>query len=69
MRCSSPAEAGVWVRRSAHEVLVGALAGPRDPRVLGLCTTHLERLVPPQGCRVRDVRPAVAISSSGARAS
>ena len=44
------------LRYDEREVLVGAVSAEPDPRLVDLCSEHAERLVPPIGWRIVDLR-------------
>ena len=62
MRCDGTPAATVSLRYESREVIVGDLAPQRDPNLLDLCPGHVERLTPPIGWEVRDLRTRVQAS-------
>jgi len=61
MRCEAEPVATITLGYAEREVVIGSLLEERDPNLLDLCQEHAERLTPPVGWTVRDVRePATA---------
>lgn len=61
LRCRSKASVTVALRYGDREVLVDELSPDTDPTLVDLCREHADRLTPPIGWRIVDVRlPAVA---------
>ncbi len=56
LRCRSRASVTVALAYGDREVVVGALSAEADPRLVDLCVEHADRLTPPVGWRVVDVR-------------
>jgi hypothetical protein len=62
MSCGSTPIATIALRYADRTVLVSDLVPTRDPNLLDLCAGHLERLTPPVGWLVDDVRtPALSL--------
>ncbi len=62
MRCTAEAVATVGLSYEGKVVVVGELAPEPNPNLLDLCSTHVERLTPPIGWRVRDERAAEPVA-------
>ena len=45
-----------------REVIVGDLLTERDPHLLDLCREHVDRMTPPVGWIVRDLRSATPLA-------
>jgi Protein of unknown function (DUF3499) len=61
MRCEAEPVATVALRYEQREVMIGDLRPERDPDLLDLCREHVERLTPPVGWSIQDLRaPALA---------
>jgi len=60
MRCRAEPVATVALRYAEREVVVAELAPERDPELLDLCRTHVDRMTPPLGWTVTDRRPVAA---------
>lgn len=59
LRCDAEPASTVILLYNSREIMVGDLLPERDPNLLDLCREHVERLTPPVGWVVRDVRVAV----------
>lgn len=64
MRCGGTPAATVSLRYEAREVVIADLSLAHDPSLLDLCAEHVERLTPPVGWQVRDVRTSTAVVAS-----
>ena len=65
MSCRSTPVATIALRYADRAVLVRDLVPARDPNLLDLCADHLERMTPPVGWLVDDVRtPALSAERS-----
>jgi hypothetical protein len=61
MRCEAEPVATITLGYAEREVVIESLLEERDPNLLDLCQEHAERMTPPVGWTVRDVRePAAA---------
>jgi uncharacterized protein DUF3499 len=67
-RCSQPASATVEIRYGPREVVLFDLPGEHDPNHLELCHEHADRLVPPIGWALHDVRGDGAVELEAAPA-
>lgn len=56
MRCGHEPVVTVSLSYTEREVVVADLLPERDPNLLDLCREHVERLTPPVGWHVRDLR-------------
>ncbi len=56
MRCDAEPVATVTLRYAEREVAIGSLLAERDRNLLDLFREHVERMTPPVGWTVRDVR-------------
>jgi hypothetical protein len=63
MRCAAEPVATVALRYAERKVVVEDLLPDRDPNLLDLCREHAERMTPPLGWSVRDLRVLAAASS------
>ena len=61
LRCRIDATVTVALRYGAREVIVGDLAPEGDPTLVDLCREHADRLTPPIGWRIVDVRVPAAV--------
>jgi len=61
LRCRSRASVTLALRYGDREVLVEELAPDTDPSLVDLCLEHAERLTPPIGWRIVDLRVAAAV--------
>lgn len=59
MRCGAYPAATVALAYASREVVIDDLLPERDPNLLDLCGEHVERMVPPRGWTVRDLRTLV----------
>lgn len=59
LRCRARARATVLLRYEDREVVIGELAPEPDPSLVDLCAEHADRLTPPLGWRINDVRSPV----------
>jgi hypothetical protein len=59
--CRTEATVTVALRYGAREVVVGALTPETDPALVDLCLEHTDRLTPPIGWRIVDVRVPAAV--------
>lgn len=60
LRCRTPASVTAALRYGDRELIVGELSPDTDPTLVDLCREHADRLIPPLGWRIVDVRvPAV----------
>ena len=64
MRCEAEPVATVSLRYEEREVLIDELTSQRDRNLLDLCREHVERMTPPVGWTVSDVRHATAALTS-----
>ncbi len=64
MRCDAEPVATVSLRYEEREVTIVDLIPERDRHLLDLCRTHVDRMTPPVGWRVRDSRSVVEVSES-----
>jgi hypothetical protein len=62
MRCGQEPVVTVSLSYEAREVVVADLGAERDPNLLDLCREHVDRMTPPVGWTVRDLRPAAALA-------
>lgn len=56
MRCGQEPVVTVSLSYTEREVVVADLLVDRDPNLLDLCREHVERMTPPVGWTVRDLR-------------
>jgi hypothetical protein len=56
LRCTTRASITVALRYGDREVLVDRLSPDTDPTLVDLCLDHAERLTPPMGWRIVDLR-------------
>jgi hypothetical protein len=61
LRCRADAVVTVALRYGDREVVVGDLTPDTDPTLVDLCGEHADRLTPPIGWRIVDVRVPEAI--------
>jgi hypothetical protein len=61
LRCRTEAVVTVALRYGDREVVVGDLTPDTDPTLVDLCREHADRLTPPIGWRIVDVRVPEAI--------
>lgn len=59
MRCEAEPVAAMSLRYDQRQVVIGSVGKDRDPGVLELCREHADRITPPIGWTVRDLRPAL----------
>jgi hypothetical protein len=59
MRCGHEPVVSVSLAYDDRQVVIDALGEERDPTRLDLCREHAERMTPPVGWSVVDVRRAV----------
>lgn len=65
MSCRSSPIATIALRYADRTVVVRDLVPTRDPNLLDLCGSHLERMTPPVGWLVDDARtPALSAERS-----
>lgn len=62
MRCGAEPAATVSLVYAERRILVADLLVERDPNLLDLCRKHVDRLRPPVGWHVDDVRRAASVS-------
>jgi hypothetical protein len=62
MRCGQEPVFTVSLSYMEREVVVADLLAERDPNLLDLCREHVERMTPPVGWTVRDLRTAATIA-------
>jgi Protein of unknown function (DUF3499) len=62
LRCRADATVTVALRYGNREVVVGVLTPDTDPTLVDLCREHGDRLTPPIGWRIVDVRVPAAVS-------
>jgi len=60
--CDGRAIATVALSYGPKEVLIGDLTGERDPNLLDLCRSHTDRLSPPLGWKLTDLRSRTEVS-------
>ena len=61
LRCRTSATVTVALSYRDREVVVGELAPDTDPTLVDLCREHADRLTPPIGWRIVDVRVPAAV--------
>jgi uncharacterized protein DUF3499 len=61
LRCRTEATVTVTLRYRDREVVVGELTPDTDPTLVDLCGEHADRLTPPIGWRIIDVRVPAAV--------
>ena len=61
LRCRTAATVTVALSYRDREVVVGELAPDTDPTLVDLCREHADRLTPPIGWRIVDVRVPAAV--------
>jgi hypothetical protein len=64
MRCNAEPAATVSLQYADRQVVIGDLAGERDPNLLDLCDEHVARMTPPVGWTVRDERASAPVFTS-----
>ena len=62
MRCDREPVVTVSLSYQDREVIVGELLAERDPHLLDLCREHVDRMTPPVGWIVRDVRDVTRLA-------
>ena len=65
MRCAAEPVATVSLLYAEREVLIGDLLPERDRNLLDLCREHVDRMTPPVGWNVRDLRTDVPTALVG----
>ena len=65
MRCPAEPVATVSLVYGEREVLIGDLLPERDRNLLDLCREHVDRMTPPVGWNVRDLRTDVPAALVG----
>jgi hypothetical protein len=65
MRCAAEPVATVSLLYAEREVLIGDLLPERDRNLLDLCREHVERMTPPVGWNVRDLRTDAPVELVG----
>ena len=63
LRCRSIASVTVTLRYGDREVLIDGLAPDTDPNLVDLCFDHAERLTPPIGWSMVDLRAPVVVGA------
>lgn len=62
MRCGQEPVVTVSLAYAEREVVVADLLPERDPNLLDLCRDHVDRMTPPVGWTVRDLREAAPVA-------
>lgn len=62
MRCSHEPVVTVSLSYAERQVVVADLTAERDPNLLDLCREHNDRMTPPVGWTVRDLRATAALA-------
>jgi len=62
MRCDQEPVVTVSLSYTERQVVVANLLSQRDPNLLDLCREHVERMTPPVGWTVRDLRATTPIA-------
>jgi hypothetical protein len=62
MRCGHEPIVTISLSYAEREVVVRDLVPERDPNLLDLCREHVDRMTPPVGWSVRDLRAAAPIA-------
>jgi Protein of unknown function (DUF3499) len=62
MRCSHEPVVTVSLSYAERQVILAALTTERDPNLLDLCREHTDRMTPPVGWTVRDLRIPAALA-------
>lgn len=62
MRCSQEPVVTVSLSYTEREVVVADLLAERDPNLLDLCREHVDRMTPPVGWTVRDLRAVESVA-------
>jgi hypothetical protein len=60
MRCPTEPVATILLRYAERDVVIDDLTVERDPNLLDLCREHVDRMTPPVGWTVSDIREAPA---------
>ena len=68
MRCDAEPIATVSLRYADREVAIGPLLAERDRNLLDLCREHVDRMTPPVGWAIRDVRVTVVAHAAAPHA-
>ena len=63
LRCRTTAAVTVALRYGDRELLIGELAPDTDPNLVDLCAEHAERLTPPIGWTIVDLRVPAAVGA------
>jgi hypothetical protein len=63
LRCRTVAAATVALRYGDRELLIDRLAPDTDPNLVDLCAEHTERLTPPIGWTIVDLRVPAAVGA------
>jgi hypothetical protein len=63
LRCRSRATVTLALRYGDREVLVGELSPDTDPSLVDLCLGHADRLTPPIGWSIVDLRVNAAVGA------
>jgi len=62
MRCGQEPVVTVSLAYTEREVVVADLLPERDPNLLDLCRDHVDRMTPPVGWTVRDLREMTPVA-------
>jgi len=62
MRCGQEPVVTVSLAYTEREVVVADLLPERDPNLLDLCRDHVDRMTPPVGWTVRDLREVTPVA-------
>jgi Protein of unknown function (DUF3499). len=62
MRCGQEPVVTVSLAYTEREVVVADLLPERDPNLLDLCRDHVDRMTPPVGWTVRDLRQVTPVA-------
>jgi uncharacterized protein DUF3499 len=62
MRCGQEPVVTISLSYTEREVVVADLLAERDPNLLDLCREHVDRMTPPVGWTVRDLRSAAPLA-------
>jgi Protein of unknown function (DUF3499). len=62
MRCDQEPVVTVSLSYAERQVVIASLLPERDPNLLDLCREHVERMTPPVGWMVRDLRTTAPIA-------
>lgn len=62
MRCGQEPVVTVSLSYTERVVVVADLLAERDPNLLDLCREHVDRMTPPVGWTIRDLRPEESVA-------